>query len=180
MKYGETIKNSEYLYRGKIINLRKDVVILPNNKESYREIVEHQGGATCLVLTDDQKLIFVRQYRSAYQEEVLELPAGKLETKETPETTIIRELQEEAGIIPLKLEKVGHIYPSPGYSNEVIHLFFTSEYRRTKRALDEDEFLDTLEIPIREAYQMLEQGKIFDAKTICLLLLMKDRLVKGD
>lgn len=179
MKYQEKRLGTEYLYRGKIINLRRDTVELPNGKEAFREIVEHSGAATCLVLTPERKIIFVRQFRAPYGEEVLELPAGKIETNEGPEATIIRELQEEAGIKPRTIEKIGIIYPSPGYANEIIHLFFTDNYERVSSSTDEDEFLDVLEIPASEAFKLLAEGKLVDAKTICLILRCKDRIAEG-
>jgi ADP-ribose pyrophosphatase len=177
MKYSERTISSEYLYQGRILKLRRDLVLLQNGKNVFREIIEHKGAAACLVLTPENKLIFVRQYRHPYKEEILEFPAGRLEKDEEPEKTIIRELQEEVGIKPLKIEKIGRIYPSPGYTDEIIHLYFTENYQNFISSLDEDEFLDTLEIPIKEAFNLLEEGKIVDSKTIVLLLKCKDRLL---
>ncbi len=169
--------SSEYLFRGKILNLRRDTVLLPNNKEAFREIVENSGAAACLVLTEKHNLFFVRQFRAPYGKEVLELPAGKVEVGEDPEATIIRELQEEVGVKPLTIEKVGIIYPSPGYTNEIIHLYFTDNYERVALNSDEDEFLDILELPVGEAFKMLAEGKLVDAKTVCLLLRCKGKLM---
>lgn len=176
----ETKRASAYIYRGRIINLRRDTVKLPNGNETFREVVEHNGAAACLILSPERKVIFVSQYRSPFNQEVLEVPAGRIEKNEDPEETIKRELEEEVGIKPLALEKVGMIYPSPGYSDEVIHLFFTESYEKVAMHRDEDEFLEICELSIPEAYGMVSEGKIVDAKSLCLLLSCKERLMKGE
>jgi ADP-ribose pyrophosphatase len=179
MIYQEKTVSSEYLYKGKILNLRKDRIRLPNGKEAFREVVEHRGGACCLVLCPDRKILFVRQYRKPYEKSLYELPAGKLEAGESPEVTMVRELAEEAGIIPNSLEKIGIILPSPGYSDEVIHLFYTDDYRETKGSLDEDEFLELVALPVEQVLSMIENGEIADAKSVALILRCKERILGG-
>ncbi|NLD26067.1 MAG: NUDIX hydrolase [Acholeplasmataceae bacterium] len=177
MDYKEKTINSEYIYKGKIIKLRKDCISLPNGKEAFREVVEHPGGACCLVKCPDGKILFVRQYRKPYEKMLYELPAGKLEPDESPDTTIVRELSEEAGIIPNALEKIGIMLPSPGYSNEVIHLYYTDDYRAGQNDLDEDEFLDLVAIPVEQVLAMIENGEIVDAKSVILILRCKERIM---
>jgi len=145
MNYKEKTISTNYIYRGKIVNLRKDLVVLPNNKKAFREIVEHNGGACALAVTVDKKILFVKQYRICYDEFLIELPAGKMELDESPDNTIIRELSEEVGVIVEKLEKAGVMYPTPGYTNEVIHLYYTDKFTIRNNNLDEDEFLEVLQ-----------------------------------
>lgn len=173
----KTLKR-ETIYRGKILTLRKDYVELPNGEQAFREIVEHRGAAACLVLTPEQKILLVKQYRKPYDEMLYEIPAGKLEKNENPETTIIRELKEEAGIIPMNLEKIGVIYPSPGYTNEVIHLFYVDLYEKCPSEPDKDEIIELVALSVPQVFDMMETGIIADAKTIISLLRCKDRIFR--
>ncbi len=179
MQFKETTKSKNYLYKGKILNLRKDDVELPNCKEAIREIVEHSGGST-IYCENNGKVLFVKQYRYAYGEEILELPAGKLNVGENPETTALRELEEECGVKAKKIEKLFEVYPTPGYSNEIIRIYRAWDLQESKVNLDEDEFLDSLWIEKGEALKMIKDGEIKDAKTlIALLYMLKNEKLEG-
>lgn len=168
--------SSKTLYQGRVIKLRVDeAVVVEKNVETVREVIEHPGGCACLVKTKDNKIIFVKQFRYPYQEFSLELPAGKRDNNEEPLVTISRELEEEAGIKPIKIEKVLEVWPSPGILNEVLHLYYTDDYVLSKKDLDEDESLDRIYLTYDEAMDLLNEGKIKDAKTIILLLRCKDK-----
>lgn len=169
----ERMKSQHYHYQGKIINLRVDEAILENDKVVLREVVEHPGGVGILAIDGDDVLL-VRQFRYPYQEMILEIPAGKLESNENPYDTGLRELYEEVGAITNKMVSLGKMYPSPGYSNEIIHLFLATEFTLTKNQLDEDEFLSVERIPLKRAYQMIENQELMDAKTVLALLLYKN------
>lgn len=160
--------NSNYIYQGRIINLRKDEVRLVNGKIVTREVVEHLGAVAILAIKDNH-IYLVKQFRYPFEEELLEIIAGKLEINESPFDTAIRELIEEAGIIPDRLISLGKIYPSPGYGNEIIHLFFTDEFEITDNSPDEDEFLETHVLHINDVLRMIDEGKIVDAKTIAAI-----------
>lgn len=172
MDFRETIKKSEYIYKGKILTLRKDLVILPNKKEATREIIEHNGGVCVLAIKDDI-VSLVKQYRHPYEKEILELPAGKLEMNEDPYEAGIRELEEEVGIKTKKLCSLGYSYPSPGYSNEIIYMFYTEEFEMTNLHLDEDEFLEPVKVNINDLYKMIENNELVDAKSIITILKYK-------
>ena len=162
------LKNT--IYQGKILNLRVDTAGLPNGKEAPREFVEHNGGVTVAALTDDAKLIFVRQFRYPYMEEVLELPAGKLEKGEDPLEAGKRELREEAGVTAEQYINLGEFYPSPGYTNEVIYLYGARNLTQVEQELDEDEFLNVEYISLDKAVDMVLSNEIKDGKTQAAVL----------
>lgn len=168
MKLTETTLKKNYIYRGKIVNLRCDDALLPDGVPCKREMVEHPGGAAVLCVTEG-KIVLVRQFRYAYGEELLEIPAGKLNPGEDPMTAAGRELEEETGLVADKLEKLLVLYPTPGYTNEKIYIYEAVGLRKGIRHLDEDEFLNVVMLPFDEAVSMIEQGKIRDAKTIAAL-----------
>lgn len=155
----------EYIYNGRIINLRVDKAELPNGKITTREFVEHNGGVCMVPLTKDNELIFVKQFRYPYKDIVLELPAGKLEKCEKPLDAGKRELQEEAGVVANSVVSLGNLYPSPGYTNEIIHIYLATELTIGEQNPDEDEFLNIEKIPLEKAVQMVLDNKISDSKT---------------
>lgn len=158
----------KYVYRGKIINVRCDGALLPNSEPCKREIVEHHGGAAILCVTGG-KIAFVKQYRYAYGKEVLEIPAGKLEAGEDPLNAAKRELKEETGVSAEKFEKIAEVYPSPGYTNEIIYIYRAYPVSAGAASPDPDEFLSVLWIGEEDAEKMLKSGEISDAKTIIAL-----------
>lgn len=177
MILSEKTKSSEYIYKGKIINLRKDTAILPNEREATREVVEHKGGVCVLPMTDEGEIIFVRQFRYPYMEELLEIPAGKRDSfDEEPLECGKRELREETGAESDNFVFLGKLYPSPGYVNEVIYMYYADNLKYGKDNPDEDEFLDVVKIPFEKAVEMVLDGSIKDAKTQTAI--MKSALLK--
>lgn len=168
MRYEEKTVNKNYIYKGKILTLRKDDVVLPNGDGAIREIIEHSGGA-CVLYEEDGKILFVNQFRYAYGETVLEIPAGKLNVGEDPKRAGIRELEEEAGIRVADATLLYVAYPTPGYTNEKIYIYRAKNGERTQTNLDEGEFLDSVWIEEDRVKQMLKNGEIKDAKTIIAL-----------
>lgn len=169
MKLTETTVEKKYVYDGKILKVRRDDARLPDGKPCVREMVEHPGGAAVLAEYDG-KIAFVRQFRYPYGEEILEVPAGKLERGETPVHTVERELSEETGLVADRFVSVGEIYPTPGYTNERLYLFRAEGVRRGESHPDEGEFLTTEWYTPEEALAMVRDGRIKDAKTVVLLL----------
>lgn len=167
--------SSSLVYDGRIIKLYKDEVELDDGVKAFREVVHHNGGACALVKTKENKIIFVKQYRYAFKEEMIELPAGKIELNEDPLNTIIREVEEEVGVKPLNATFIGKLYLTPGFCDEIIYLYYIDEYIETSTHFDFDESIDRIELTIDEAIDSIEKGIIKDAKTISLIYRMKDK-----
>ena len=170
MDFEEKTVQSDILYQGKIINLRKDIALLPNGEKAIREVIEHPGGVAVAPLTAEGELLMVRQFRYPYKEVVLELPAGKLSLGEDPLTCGKRELQEETCATAVEYKSLGILYPSPGYVNEKIHLYLAKGLTFGEQNLDEDEFLSVESIPLERAVDMALSGEITDAKTLAIVL----------
>ena len=175
----EKTQNQKYIFNGRIINLRVDEAILPNGNECIREVVEHPGGVSVAALTDDNEVLFVKQYRYPMSEVVLELPAGKLEKGEDPFEAGKRELEEETGAVASKYYDLGKTYPTPAYCEEVIYLYAATGLSFTKQNLDDDEFLNVEKIPLDEAVEMVMDNRIYDLKTQTAILKLKILVDQG-
>ncbi len=167
--YEKSIK-SDTIYDGKILKLRVDTVELQNKKYSKREIVDHQKGVGIIAYDGDDKLWMVSQYRIAVDKVMLEIPAGLVESNEAPIETAKRELQEEIGYYPEKIDFLFTMYASPGFTNDKLSFFEAHELVESKLDLDEDEFLHAESFPIDDLYEMVLNGEITDAKTIIAVL----------
>lgn len=179
MNLDEKTINKNYIYKGRIINVRRDDAELPNGEPCTREVVEHNGGVCVAALTEDDELLFVRQFRYPYMEVIPELPAGKLELGEDPFESGKRELEEETGYVAQEYRDMGKFYPSPGYCGEIIHLYAAKDLTPTHQHLDEDEFLSVEKIPLNEAFEMVLENKIRDGKTQALVMKVKALHDKG-
>ena len=173
MKFKEKTLNKNYIYKGKILSLRADDVVLCDGKECKREIVEHSGGAGILY-EKDGKILFVKQYRYAFNEEIYEIPAGKIDKGETPLETAFRELKEECGLQAEKMMPLFKVYPSPGYTEEIIYIYKAENCKKTSSQLDDGEFLDCVWIDKKTVKKMLANKEICDAKTLLALSTITD------
>lgn len=159
--------------------MRIDTVRLPHGGVSEREIVEH-GEAVVLVPVDDQgRVLLVRQYRKAIERLLLELPAGGVDPGETPEQAALREMQEETGFLPGKLEALGGFYIAPGYSQEYLHLFLATNLSPSSLDADDDEDIEVVPTTWEEIPGLLESGAICDAKSVAGLLWAMWRKLPG-
>lgn len=168
--------SSKHIYRGKILSLRVDEVLLPDGRESAREVVEHSGGVAILALTQNNEVYFVRQYRHPVDENLLEIPAGKLEPGENLLDCAIRELAEEVGVKPGKIEQIAVYYSTPGFTSEKLYIYLATELEEVERKQQEDEILEISLISLQEAVGMAKKGIIKDGKTLIALLLATDKI----
>ena len=176
MIFEEKKISSERLYEGAILNLRRDTVTVPTGT-AYREIVEHNGAVAIVPITEDGKLVMVKQFRYPSGKAILEIPAGKIDKGETePEEAARRELKEETGYTPAKLHYLGKINPSVAYTEEVIYLYAATGLVPGKTNFDDDEALDILEYDFKKAYDMAASGQLVDAKTVAAIFMTKEQL----
>ena len=174
MNLEEKQLSKEYVYRGKIINVRKDKVLLPNGNTSTREVIEHPGGVCVAALTDNNEVLFVKQFRYPYMKVIPEIPAGKRDKNgEDPLECGIRELKEETGASAEKFIPLGKLYPSPGYCGEIIWMYAATGLTYGEQQPDDDEFLTVEKIPLDTAVEMILSGEITDAKTQTAVLKLK-------
>lgn len=169
--------SSESIYEGRVIKVSKDVVSCPNGNTSIREIVHHRGGVAVLFKLND-KFVLEKQYRYAFNDEIIEIPAGKLEEGEIPLPAAERELLEETGYRSLEMIPLGEMYPTVGYSKEVIHLYYCEKAVKEERHLDNDEFIDLFTLSLEEIDQLILENKIKDSKTLAALYLYKTKILK--
>lgn len=169
----ETTVLSEEIYNGKILKLKKDIVTLENGETAVREVIEHNGGVCILPLNDLGEIIFVEQFRYPFKQALLELPAGKREAGEDPLTCGIRELKEEIGAESDNITYLGKLYPTVAYDTEVIYMYLAQDLKFSGQHLDQDEFVDIVAIPFKEAVEMVMKDEIPDAKTQIAILKAK-------
>lgn len=165
----EKTKDSSLIYDGKIVKLYKDTVILDNGQEAGREIVKHQKGVSIAIKDKDGKYFVVKQYRYAFKKEMIEFCAGKVEDGEDVDTAVKRECEEELGVIPTNIRKLGIMIPSCGFLTEEIHIYYGEVKEYTKQHLDEDENLNVYKYTLKEIEDMVLDGTIDDSKTITTL-----------
>lgn len=170
MELKETQLESTRLYDGKIVTLLRDRVKLPNGKEAVREVVRHPGGVIILPLDREGNVHMVRQFRYAVGRSLLEIPAGKLEYGEDPFSAAQRELSEEIGAQAACWTPLGSLLPTPGFCDEVQHLYLARELSFGRTHPDEDEFLEQVTMPFEQAFTMAADGRLQDSKTVAALL----------
>lgn len=165
MNMTEKTLSSKTVYDGKIIKVELNEVELLDGSKSFREEVKHSGGA-CVFCAHNGKIPLVSQFRYAYKKEVWEIPAGKLEKGEDPKACARRELIEEVGLESENLTLISKLYPSPGYTNEIIYIYFADNCKYIGQKLDSGEFLKVEYFTISELLEMAKSGEICDAKTL--------------
>jgi ADP-ribose pyrophosphatase len=166
---------SKSIFDGKIIRLQVDEVELPNGNTSTREIVKHPGAVAVLAVTEENKLVLVRQYRKPLEKTILEIPAGKLEPGEDPMECARRELEEETGYRAESLHPLVSFYTSPGFADEIIHIYEARGLKAGEAHADPDEFVEVVELEMEEAFDRLKNEEIHDAKTVTALYIWQNR-----
>jgi len=177
--YEEKQVSEEHIYEGNVIKVSKVSVLLPNGKEATRDIVYHPGASVVVPMSDNRALYMVRQYRTPINQISLELPAGKLDPGEDPLICATRELKEETGLEAKEIQHIISINTTPGFSNEVIHMYLATGLQEGVACADEDEFISTEKIGIDTLIEMILDHEITDAKSI-IGILLADKISKGE
>ena len=157
----ETTISEEQIFEGRVFKVGLRDVMLENGEKSRREIVYHNGGAAVLPIDADGNVYLVRQYRCAFDREVLEIPAGKLEKGEDPFFAAVRELEEETGFKSDCFVKLGEYWPTVGYCTETVHLYLAKMLTKGETHFDSDEFISLVKMPFEQAYQMCMDNTIW-------------------
>ncbi|WP_303105091.1 NUDIX domain-containing protein [uncultured Mitsuokella sp.] len=172
----ETKIASEDVFDGVLLHVKKDTVKLPNGRTATREWIKHPGASSVIPVFPDGSIILVRQYRYPIDQVTLEVPAGKLDLPdEDPRFCAERELSEETGYKADKIEKLTTIATTVGFSNEHIHLYVATGLTPGKQHTDEDEFINVVKVPMKEALEMVRDGRIIDAKSVVSILMVSQQ-----
>ena len=171
----EVVERRE-VFKGRVVDLAVERVRLPNGNVCELELIRHPGAAAVVPVDEAGRVLLVRQYRHATGGWLLEVPAGKLDPGEPPETCALREVEEETGHRPRDLAPLGWIYTTPGFTDEKIWLYLATGLTQTRQDLERDEVLTVERLPLAEAANRAESGDITDAKSVCALLRAARRL----
>ena len=180
-EFEEKTLKSEKIFDGVLLHLVREEVLLPNGKTSVREMIRHPGAVAMIPFTSDGKMVMVRQFRKPLDRTVVEIPAGKLETSDAePLLAAIRELEEETDYRAEKWSELTVFYPTPAYLDEKITIYLAEGLTKVENSLpmDEDEFIEILELTYDEAKALQESGEICDSKTIYAMLFWEMRLLR--
>ena len=166
----EKTVESELIFDGKIITVKKDKAELENGEIVNRELVVHPGGVCVVPINENGEVLMVKQFRYPFKEALTEIPAGKLEIGEDHREAGLRELREETGAVCENFEYLGVCYPSVAYLTEKIHMYLATGLTFENQDLDDDEFLDVIKIKLEDAVEMVMNNELPDAKTQCAIL----------
>ena len=180
MNYYEKQIESKTVYSGMIVKIRRDVAELQNGNMAPREVVEHPGGVGIVPVTKDNKVLMVRQYRYPMEEELLEIPAGKLGDGEDPLECAVRELSEETGCTAGKMVYLGAVYPSPGFCREVLYVYLALDLQPGEMHLDENELLSVESVDMGELMEKIMQNELPDAKSIIGIMKAREYLENSE
>jgi len=180
MIYMEKTVSSEQVYDGRAVKLRVDTVVKPNGKTTTREVIERPDCVAVVVLDSKDNVILVRQFRKAVEKSLLEIPAGVIESGEQPIDCVRRELQEEIGYLPEKINKLGGFYVAPGYSTEYVHLYVATHLKRSRIEAEDTEDIEVIRVPLSRVNELIASAGIVDAKSIAGLLRVIDLGLRGN
>jgi len=166
----EKTLSSQPVYEGRAVRLRVDTVRMPSGRETTREIVEHGDCVAIIAIDADDNVLLVNQFRQPVEKELLEIPAGGIESDEDPVTAVCRELQEEIGYLPKKVERLGGFYSAPGYCTEYLHLYLATDLIPSQLHAEDTESIRLTQVPVSQIPSLIASGTICDAKSIAGLL----------
>ncbi len=168
--------SSDLVYDGKVVKVYHDTVETEKGNVASRDVVRHMGGAGVIAMDENNEIYLVKQFRYAVGEELIEIPAGKLEPNEEPMITAGRELIEEAGITSDNIKPLGKIIPTCGYCDEIIYVYYATDIKPSQQNLDEDEELTVFKMPLSEAVDAVFDGRIIDGKTTYAILALNEMI----
>ena len=170
MEFTEKTLSTKRVYNGKVVFVDYDDIETSDGHKSFREVIRHPGGVVIVAQKDENTILMVKQYRYPLKSVSLELPAGKLEYNENPDSAAPRELEEETGYIAKTWKSLGYIHTTPGICDEKLYLYLAKDLTYTKPNPDEGEIIQALEYDINDVFKMIKNGEINDSKTLCALL----------
>ncbi|MEI8218751.1 MAG: NUDIX hydrolase [Elusimicrobiota bacterium] len=170
MEMIEKISACRRVYTGRAVNFSVDTIVLPDGKKATREFMEHPGAVAVIPFIDEKHIVLVRQYRYPVKEVTWELPAGKIDPGEKIQVCVKRELEEETGYVAARIRKLVSFWPTPAFSDEVLHIFAAHGLTERNKCPDEDEFIEHKIVSLTQALSWIKTGKIRDSKTIIGLL----------
>ncbi len=172
----EKTLSSQLIYDGRAVKLRVDTVRMPSGRESRREIVEHRDCVAIVAIDADDNVLLVNQFRKPVEKELVEIPAGGIDPGEDPVTTVRREMREETGYLPQKVERLGGFYSTPGYCTEYLHLYLATDLTPSPLYAEDTESIKLVRVPVSQIPSLIDSGSICDAKSIAgLLIFLKYR-----
>ena len=172
----EKTLSSQLIYDGRAVKLRIDTVRMPSGRETTREIVEHSDCVAIVVIDANDNVLLVNQFRKSVEKELLEIPAGGIDPGEDPAVTVRREMQEETGYLPRKVERLGGFYSSPGFCSEYLYLYLATDLIPSQLYAEDTESIKLTRVPISQIPSLITSGKICDAKSIAGLLIYSSLL----
>ena len=176
----EKTLSSQLIYEGRAVRLRVDTVETAGGRKTTREIVEHDDCVAIIAVDAEDNLLLVRQFRKPVEKELLEIPAGGIDPGEDAEAAVRREMREETGYLPGKVERLGGFYSTPGYCSEYIYLYLASDLRPSQLVAEDTENIEVVRMPINQVVDLVTSGRICDAKSIAgLLAFLEYRKAKG-
>ena len=158
--------SSQLIYEGRAVKVRVDTVEMPSGRETTREIVAHSDCVAIIAIDDEGNVLLVSQFRKAVEKELLEIPAGGMEPGEDPVTTVSREMQEETGYLPRKVESLGGFYSAPGYCTEYLYLYLATDLVPSQLFAEDTEGIRLVRVPLHQIPELIASGRICDAKSI--------------
>jgi len=162
----EKTLSSQSIYQGRAVRLRVDTIKMPGGRETEREIVEHDDCIAIIAIDADDKVLLVKQFRKPVEKELLEIPAGGIDAGEDPEAAVSRELREETGYLPRKLERLGGFYSTPGYCTEYLYLYLATDLIPSQLFAEDTENISLVRVPLSQVPELITSGDICDAKSI--------------
>lgn len=171
----EKTLSSRRIYEGRAVKLRVDTVRLPGGRQTTREIVEHEDCVAIVAVDGEDSVLLVKQFRKPVEKELLEIPAGGIDPGETPEDSVRREMREETGFLPRKVEKLGGFYSSPGFCTEYLYLYLATDLVHSPLQAEDSQSISLVRVPLEQVPDLIASGSICDAKSIAGLLAFLER-----